>query len=65
MTHLRNLTPNTTSDSPYYSQHDQAVADRYKQLVAHQGLGDEIYYEDTDLAGAMQEFGVTVDPSKE
>jgi hypothetical protein len=62
MTHLKNLPTNSTSDSPYVSQHDLAVVQRLKEQ-GNQGLGDEIYYQDEEFAGFMQEFGL--EPPKE
>lgn len=65
MTQLRNQPVSLTSDN-YYSQHDQAVVERYKNMAAGQGLGDEIYYEDTDVAGIFQDLGLnTMNPAKE
>lgn len=49
-----------TYDSPYYSQHDQAVVERLKSFAASQGLGEEIYYPDDDTAGLLQDFGVDI-----
>lgn len=58
MTHLRNSQQNLNSDVPYYSQHDQAVVNRLKESLHNQGLGDEIYYQDEEFAGALQDFGL-------
>lgn len=51
-------TQSTNSDTPYYSQHDQAVIERFKQFGGVQGLGDEIYYPDEELSGMLQDFGL-------
>lgn len=64
MTALQNPTSNSVPNSPYYSQHDQAVVDRLKGFAANQGLGEEIYYPDEDLAGVLQDFGL-VNPNIE
>ena len=64
MTSLRNQS--LTSDNRYYSQNDQAVVERLKNLGANEGLGDAIFYQDEELAGVLQDFGYTLpEPDKE
>lgn len=62
MTSLRSQ-QNLTSDSPYYSQHDQAIAKRLQDL---QGYGEPIYYNDDEFdAGILQDLGLDMqDPTK-
>src|SRR6266498_160692 len=58
MTALRQT--NSNSETPYYSQHDQAVVERLRNFASNQGLGDEIYYADEELTGMLQDFGYKV-----
>lgn len=58
MTHLKNLSQDSNSNTPYYSQHDMAVIKRLKENGMVAGLGDEIFYNDEEMAGFMQEFGL-------
>jgi hypothetical protein len=59
------MTPNSTSSGSYYSQHDQAVVERMKNFGGTQGLGEEIYYQDEELTGMLQDFGINIDPPKD
>ena len=58
MTALRSST-SSVPDSPYVSQHDEAIVDRMKNFATNQGLGDQIYYQDEDMADLLQDFGIT------
>lgn len=65
MTALKNSTSSSTESSPYISQHDEAVVARLRNMGATQGLGDQIYYPDDELAGVLQDFGYLDNPNIE
>lgn len=54
MTALKQTQSSQISD-PYIPQDDVSVA---KRLAEAQGFGEPMYYEDVELSGVIQDFGI-------
>ena len=61
MTALKNST-SSVPETPYVSQHDEAIAARMKNFAVNQGLGDQIFYPDEEMVDILKDFGFT-DPN--